>query len=120
MPPTVRLWTSFNFSVAEIFFAEPLQRKNYFEFEQTPNQHWIALRFSDQRVRAKGFETVSAEHWTGVSRFCLPNGDFGFEFTYKQLENLISNNQVAAQSMLSLGNKRYLTGTALEANRRDG
>lgn len=99
------LW---KYSVAEVFVADATQPGCYFEFELTPNLHWIALHFEKPRTRQKGFENASAALWpiTKLTRFSEKNA-FGFYFSYAALKPLLSSNEIRIQSMLSLGNGRY-------------
>lgn len=118
MPPAARLSTSFGtLALPKSFLPNPCSEKIILNLNKPPIS--TGLPFGFDGVRTTGFETVSAEHWKGVTRFRLSNGDFGFEFTYRQLEHLIANNQIAAQSMLSLGHKRYLLAPHWK-NRSDG
>lgn len=101
------LW---NFSVAEVFFAHGKKRVPYKEFEMTPASHWIALELDDKRKRRKGHEKPSEAMWRGrgVERFVASANEFGMTFSYEVLRELIDNNAIAMQSMLSLGAGRYL------------
>ena len=85
------LW---QYSVSELFIAGT--QGDYLEFEMTPEGHWVALRFDTQRIRAKGFEVLSAEPWNRELSLVQEAGVFGMEFSWHLLQPFMSEGHVLA------------------------
>ena len=110
------LW---NYSVSEIFFADLEQpTTNYLEFEMTPNGEWIAIEFDGIRKRSAKNQSVNEKIWDTlqINNMCIHfHNDqeiryvFGMSFSYKNLKQIIHNEQrsILFQCALSLGNARY-------------
>jgi UDP-N-acetylmuramate dehydrogenase len=110
---TDQLW---NYSVAEIFFANAKNPNHYFEFEMTPEGQWIALEFEDVRKRTARNQIPNESLWPGVFLESLkiqPDGrnqisyTFGMSFSFDQIKDLLHEKEILIQSALSLGNQRY-------------
>jgi len=89
---TDELW---QYSVSELFIAGALG-SGYLEFEMTPEGHWVALCFDAQRIRAKGFEVLSAEPWNREVSVVQEEKCFGMEFCWHLLQPFMGEGQVIA------------------------
>ncbi|NTV92363.1 MAG: UDP-N-acetylmuramate dehydrogenase [Chlorobiaceae bacterium] len=101
---TDELW---QYSVSEIFLGHGNTEKEYVEFEMTADGGWVALKFSQKRQRAIGYETPSQEPWkTHTTRFYEQNR-FGMTFSYSLLEPFVADRTLAMQCAASIGESRY-------------
>lgn len=95
------------FSVSEIFIAHGDARKTeYFEFEMTPEGHWIAIAFDGPRVRKPGHQVPQKSLWPQLNvRQTI--SEFSMDLPYELLSPLIDNGQLRVQACLSLGNEGW-------------
>lgn len=98
-----RLWES---SVSELFIGGG-EREGYFEFEVTPENHWIALRFDAPRRRSAGYEMPSEMLWQSTVKPFSGAQGFGMELSYELLEEFVRDNALHLQCAASLGENRY-------------
>lgn len=98
------LWFS---SVSELFIAHGEQSNtSYFEFECTPDGHWVAIAFDGPRKRSAQHATPSASLWPGL-HFSTSDKFFSVSLTYEQLHPLIHDAQIRIQACLSLGGEGW-------------
>ncbi|NTW94180.1 MAG: UDP-N-acetylmuramate dehydrogenase [Chlorobiaceae bacterium] len=93
--------------VSELFIGQGESGRGYLEFEMQPSGNWLALRFSDRRVRAAVSGRLSGEPWTGdVERFVLP-GAFGMTFSFRLVEPFLQRDTLSLQCCAAPGEARY-------------
>jgi len=98
------LWKS---PVSELFIGYGESGIGYLEFEMHPSGSWLALRFSDRRVRTDGCSRLSGEPWTGhVERFVRP-GAFGMTFSFRLVEPFLQRDILSFQCCGAPGEARY-------------
>lgn len=98
------LW---RFPVSELFIGHGGRGARYLEFEMRPSGDWVALRFSERRVREAGFAVLSCESWSeDVDCFADRDG-FGMTFSFRLLYPFLEKNILALQCCASLGDQRY-------------
>jgi UDP-N-acetylmuramate dehydrogenase len=98
------LW---NYSVSELFVAHGnADNGEYYEFEMTPDGHWIAIAFDAPRKRKAEHTRPDKHHWNGIS---IKQGQtkFSAEFSYSLLKPLIHLGQLRIQACLSLGGEGW-------------
>ncbi|MES2616218.1 MAG: UDP-N-acetylmuramate dehydrogenase [Bdellovibrionota bacterium] len=108
------LW---HYSVSEVFFAKFHNPSHYLEFEMTPKQSWVALKFSNIRQRSV------SKYEPKLQTYSI-NGEkeFGIVFSYENLEYVLDETgEVYMQCALSLGNNKYLLAPywKQEANKKE-
>ncbi len=95
------------YGVSELFIASGIPGGGYLEFEMTPQGHWVALCFDAPRKRAKGYEVLSAEPWSGQVRMVGDEGRFGMAFSYELLQPFIAGDVLALQCCASSGGGEF-------------
>lgn len=99
-----RLWEQ---SVSELFIGSGEPQGSCLEFEVTPEEQWLALRFDTPRQRATGHETPSEALWPDTLKPFTGTDGFGMEFSFALLEPFIRDGRLTFQCCASLGNNRY-------------
>lgn len=98
------LWT---FSVSELFIAHGSSGSGeYFEFEMTPEGHWVAIAFDAPRQRKPAHVTPAKELWP-VLEMTLERDRFGTDLPFNLLGPLIHENELRVQACLSLGGEDW-------------
>jgi len=94
-------------SVSELFIASGNPDSGeYFEFEFTPEGHWIAIAFDGPRRRKPAHTVPSASLWPELP-FFKDDTQFGTTFSYELLAPLIHKNEILIQACLSLGSEGW-------------
>ena len=94
------LW---QYGVSELFIGHTESTGGYLEFEMTPEENWVALRFEAPRKRAKGYTILSEEPWIEHIRIVKREACFGMEFSYKLLEPFLNGKSIGLQCCISSG-----------------
>ncbi len=116
------LW---HYSVSEVFFAHAARPEHYLEFEATPMEQWVSLKFDGSRQRvaeefkppvqiltsfAPSLSLAEASSGGSARPNAPPNSSvFGMAFSYQDLQHVLGeNNFILVQGALSLGQSHYL------------
>jgi UDP-N-acetylmuramate dehydrogenase len=98
------LW---NNSVSELFIAHGDPASNsYFEFECTPEGHWVAIAFDAARKRRPEHAQPSAQLWPPLP-FDNDESKFSLSLPFALLEPLIHDMHLRFQACLSLGGEGW-------------